>query len=170
VASTVALLAIGVWLGGLVALGALAAPVVFSMVPLPTAADAMVVVFHRFDIVAMTCAALVLITEALRAVVLAALTRLDLTRSLASVLAAGLAVLEGMFVSPRIAELHETGAVRGLGGAGMELSRLHNFAELCGQSQLVLLVVIVALHVATLAALPNQSPDSLGGVGRNLRA
>ena len=49
--------AIGVWLGGLVALGAIAAPVVFAIVPMPASADAMTVVFRRFDLVAMACAA-----------------------------------------------------------------------------------------------------------------
>ena len=64
----VALLAVAVWLGGLVALGAVAAPVVFSTVPWPSSADAMSIVFRRFDAVAMACAAIVLATEAVRAV------------------------------------------------------------------------------------------------------
>jgi hypothetical protein len=166
VASTVALLAIAVWLGGLVALGALAAPVIFSMVSLPTAADAMVVVFHRFDLVAMTCAALVLIAEAVRAGAAPPVSRVDIARGVASALAAALAVLEGTVVSPRITALHESGAIRGLGAGGMELARLHNLAELCGQSQLVLLAAVVALHVAALSVVPVPNP---GGVGRNLR-
>jgi len=64
----VALLAVAVWLGGLAALGAVAAPVVFSTVPWPSSADAMSIVFRRFDAVAMACAAIVLSTEAIRAV------------------------------------------------------------------------------------------------------
>ena len=63
----VALLAVAVWLGGLTALGAVAAPVVFSTVPWPSSADAMTIVFRRFDAVAMACAAIVLATEAARA-------------------------------------------------------------------------------------------------------
>ena len=46
----VALLAIAVWLGGLLALGAVVAPVVFSMVSMPASADAMTTVFRRFDL------------------------------------------------------------------------------------------------------------------------
>src|SRR5579862_7254791 len=108
VVSVVALLAIAVWLGGLVALGALAAPVVFSVVSLPTAADAMTVVFRRFDLVAMTCAALILVCEAIRALG-GRLHRVDTVRVAACALAAAAAVVEGTQVSPRIAELHARG-------------------------------------------------------------
>src|SRR5580658_8344687 len=120
VVSVVALLAIAVWLGGLVALGALAAPVVFSVVPLPMAADAMTVVFRRFDLVAMTCAALILLSEALRAASERSFARVDIARGLVSAIAAALAVVQGAHVSPRIAGLHSTGVSRGLGASGME--------------------------------------------------
>ena len=50
---SLAILAVAVWLGGLAALGAVAAPVVFSRVPWPSSADAMTIVFRRFDAVAM---------------------------------------------------------------------------------------------------------------------
>ena len=42
--------------------------------------------------------------------------------------AAAGAVFEGLRVSPRIAELHAGGAVRGVGIAGIELARLHDLA------------------------------------------
>jgi len=154
VASVVALLAIAVWLGGLLALGALAAPVVFSVVPLPMAADAMTVVFRRFDLVAMTCAALILLSEALRAASERSFARVDIARGLVSAIAAALAVVQGAHVSPRIAGLHSAGVSRGLGASGMELSSLHHVAELLGQAQVLLLATAVALHVAGLARGP----------------
>ncbi len=156
-ASAVALVAIALWLGGLVALGALAAPVVFSVVSLPTAADAMTIVFRRFDGVAMTCAALVLATEAVRAIGRARFARVDWARSIVSALAAALAVLEGARVSPRIAELHATGVIRGLGVGGRELARLHEWAELCGKTEVALLAAAIALHVAGLSRAPGPS-------------
>jgi hypothetical protein len=156
-ASAVALVAIAVWLGGLLALGALAAPVVFSVVSLPTAADAMTIVFRRFDRVAMTCAAFVLATEAVRAIGRAPFARVDWARSIVSALAAALAVLEGARVSPRIAELHATGVIRGLGVGGRELARLHEWAELCGKTEVTLLTVAIALHVASLSRAPGPS-------------
>ena len=149
--AVVALLAVAVWLGGLAALGAVAAPVVFSMVPWPSSADAMSIVFRRFDSVAMTCAAIVLATEAARAVAGATPTRVDRARAVVSLLAAGAAVLEGARISPRIAALHAAGAIRGVDGPGLDLARLHDQAEWCGKAELLLLSVAVVLHVVALS-------------------
>jgi hypothetical protein len=165
VASSLALIAIAVWLGGLLALGALVAPVVFSMVPLPESADAMVVVFRRFDTVAMTCAALVLCAEAIRRMRRLRLPWVDVVRASLSVAAAGAAVFQGTRISPRIAELHASGAVRGLGDAGMELARLHDVAEACGKAQTVLLLVVVVLHVVSLTSDPKPTPSHRHGRG-----
>jgi hypothetical protein len=151
VASTFSLLAVCVWLGGLLALGALAAPVVFSVVPLPTSADAMTVVFRRFDLVAMACGAVVLASEALRAMTRVTFARSDLARAAAGAVASALAVFEGTYVSPRIAELHMGGAIRGVGSPGGELARLHTLAESCGKAEIVLLVAVVTLHVVALS-------------------
>ncbi len=144
------LLAAAVWLGGLIALGAITAPIVFAVTPWPTSADAMTVVFRRFDHVAMTCAALVLAAEAVRAAVPgrsgAPIPRADFARVASAVLAAAAAVVEGTLVSPRIAELHALGAIRGVGAAGAELSRLHDWAERCGKAQVAFLAVIVLMY------------------------
>ncbi|HZU85380.1 MAG TPA: DUF4149 domain-containing protein, partial [Polyangiaceae bacterium] len=153
--ATVSLLAVALWLGGLVALGALAAPVVFSVVPLPTSADAMTIVFRRFDVVAMACAAVVLATEAARVLARLPFARADHARAVASAAAGALAVFGGTSVSPRIAALHAAGAVRGVGVSGTELARLHDVAEWCGKGEVILLVVVLALHVVTLAPGPS---------------
>jgi uncharacterized membrane protein len=150
VAVVVALLAVAVWLGGLLALGAIAAPVVFSVVPAPSSADAMTIVFRRFDLVAMACAVVVLSVEATRAWARDPFGVSDHLRVGASALAGALAVLEGEIVSPRIAALHWAGAVRGLGTKGIELARLHDVAEACGKAQVGLLVAVVALHVVAM--------------------
>lgn len=152
VGAAVALLAVAIWMGGLLALGALAAPVVFSVVPLPASADAMTIVFRRFDAVAMGAGALVLATEAARAALTIALQRLDRLRALVSFCAAFVAVFEGIWISPRIAQLHALGVLRGSGPAGANLSHLHDIAEACGQAQLVLLAGLVILHVVTLSS------------------
>jgi hypothetical protein len=151
VVSVTSLLAIAVWLGGLIALGAIAAPVVFSSVPIREAADAMTLVFRRFDTVAMVCAAVLLLGEAARATGHRFFTRIDLTRAVVSVAASIAAVVQGIQISPRIAELHARGVSRGLGDAGRELARWHERAELCGQVQVVLLALAVTLHVLALS-------------------
>ena len=152
----VAMLAVALWLGGLVALGALVAPVIFSQVSMPWSADAMTVVFQRFDLVAMSCAAVLLVTEAVRALARVPFGRVDHLRAGVSVLAAAAAVYEGASVSPRIAMLHAEGAIRGLGSAGMELAKLHSRAELLGKMEVALLVVVVVLQGVTVTRAPEQ--------------
>ena len=149
VLGVVAMLAVALWLGGLVTLGALVAPVIFSRVSMPWSADAMTVVFQRFDLVAMSCAAVLLATEAVRALARVRFGRVDHLRAGVSALAAAAAVYEGASVSPRIAMLHAEGAIRGLGSAGMELAKLHARAELLGKAEVALLVVVVVLQGVT---------------------
>ncbi|MDP9148686.1 MAG: DUF4149 domain-containing protein [Myxococcota bacterium] len=147
----VALLCISLWLGGLVALGAIAAPIVFNVVSHPASADAMTLVFQRFDLVAMACAGMVLATEAALASARGAFDRLDRWRSGLSALAGALAVYEGTRVSPAIAALHAGGAIRGVGSAGADLSRLHDVAEACGKAEIAILVALVVMHVFALS-------------------
>lgn len=146
--TTIYVLAIAVWAGGLVVLGAIVAPTVFRIVPAPSSADAMTVVFHRFDAVAMTSAAIALVAEATLFLKDGKPTRLDLARMAAVVLAGALAILVGTWLSPGIAELHRNGAVRGLNEAGLELERLHRLAESAGKGQLALLLVVLVLLLA----------------------
>ena len=134
---------------------------------MPQSADAMTLVFRRFDLVAMSCAAIALAAEAARAVAGVGFRPLDHARAAVTTVAAILATYEGTSLSPRIASLHMSGAVRGLGSAGLELSRLHDLAELCGKSEVALLVVVVALQVCTLALVPGKSaPQVRGGSAR----
>jgi hypothetical protein len=158
VASVVALLALSVWMGGLLALGAVVAPVVFSMVSWPANADAMTVVFRRFDLVAMACAAVVLAAEALPALAGARPGRSDHVRAALAAVAAAAAVVEGTVVSPRIAVLHTAGAVRGVGAAGEELARLHGLAEMLGKTEVVVLAVVIALRALAPSAAARSFP------------
>jgi len=144
------MLGIAVWLGGLVALGAIAAPVVFSIVPYPSSADAMTAVFLRFDRVAMSCAAVVLAAEALQAGTRVPFAAPDYVRTALSALAAALAVAEAKIFSPRIAALHGAGVVRGVESAGLELAKLHDTAEWLGKAQLILLFSVLSLRVLAL--------------------
>jgi uncharacterized membrane protein len=145
--TVLALVAVAVWLGGLVALGVIVAPTIFALVSMPASADAMTMVFRRFDVLAMSSAAVLLSTEAVRAVARVPFARIDHARAAASVLAAAAAVLEGASVSPRIAALHAAGALRGRGADGLELDRLHHLAETLGKAEVLVLVAVVAFHV-----------------------
>jgi putative copper export protein len=140
------LVALAVWLGGMATLGAVAAPLVFGIVPAPASADAMTAVFRRFDGIAVTCAALVLVVEAAHAALRKPIVGRDLARAGLVVGAAALAIVEAVAVSPHIARLHAEGAVRGMGAAGLELDRVHHLAEALAKTELALVAVALVLH------------------------
>jgi hypothetical protein len=141
-----ALVALAVWLGGLVVLGAAAAPLVFRIVPAPYAADAMTAVFQRFDMIAVGCAVLVLLVEVAHALLRRPLLRSDVVRASLACGATGLAIFLAMVVSPRIAALHQSGAIRGLGELGERLEATHRLAESVAKAELGVLVIVLALH------------------------
>lgn len=145
--ATVQLLAIALWAGGLLALGAVVAPIVFRVVPAPSSADAMTLVFRRFDAVAIACAAITLVAEAGLVLRGGKVTRLDLARSACLVVATGLAITIGAWLSPGIAELHRGGAIRGLGDAGLALERLHHLAETLAKTEVLSIAIAFVLAV-----------------------
>jgi hypothetical protein len=186
ITSTVALVAASVWLGGVLALGAVVAPIVFTTIPRPEAVHAMTAVFQRFDLVAVACVLVILGTEVWRALGYAGsgagarregrprVGRLDLARMFAAALGAALVLLEALWITPSIVSLHVGGAIRGLGPAGLELDRMHGLAEACGKAEVVFALALIALQVATLAppaprgegeASPNapNAPNATGG-------
>jgi hypothetical protein len=55
--------------------------------------------------------------------------------------------VQGMWLSPRIADLHAQGVVRYVGALGMELESVHKTSELCGKSVAFTLLVFVVLAV-----------------------
>lgn len=151
ITTTLALLSLTVWIGGLVALGAVAAPIVFAAVPFALAADAMTAVFARFDKIAMAAAAVLLATEAVRARTGHRVTVGDAVRIIVSLVLAALAVVEGVWITPKIANLHAAGAIRGVGEAGESLATAHTLAEQLGKAQVLLAIVLIAVHVGTLS-------------------
>jgi hypothetical protein len=158
--ASVELLAMMIWAGGMLALGAIAAPIVFGMVPSPTSADAMTAVFLRFDRVAMTCAAIALVAESVLGRSGGKIERVDLVRLAVVAIAGALAITQGAWLSPRIAELHQHGAIRGLGDSGLALESAHRWSERCGKTELALLVLAVFLVVAKARALQKPATRS----------
>jgi uncharacterized membrane protein len=158
-AAIVAVLALAIWVGGLVALGACAAPLVFKIVPAPTSGEAMGAVFRRFDIIAITCAVIVLGCEAVRIWVReGSATNAERLRGLLTVIAAGGAIYGGVELSPSIVALHAAGAVRGFGENGVALDRIHDLAEIVAQVEVTVGFFLLALQVATLTRHKEQKP------------
>lgn len=158
-AATVAVMALAIWIGGLVALGACAAPLVFKIVPAPTSGEAMGAVFRRFDVIAISCAVVVLGCEAVRIWVReGSATNAERLRGLLAVIAAGAAIYGGVELSPSIVALHAAGAVRGFGENGVALDRIHDLAEVVAQVEVTVGFFLLALQVATLTRHKEQKP------------
>ena len=156
----VSLLALSVWLGGFATLGAIVAPLVFGIVPAPASADAMTAVFRRFDVVAIGCAVVALLVEVAHALVRDQLLRRDVVRAALVIAAGALSVIEATVISPHIDRLHRSGAIRGLGAAGLELDKIHHTAELLAKVELSLLLVVLALHAFRTPPAPAPSQSS----------
>jgi hypothetical protein len=153
--AAVQLLALAVWSGGLLALGAVVAPIVFHVVPAPTSADAMTLVFRRFDVVAIACAGVALVAEAAFALRGGKVRRVDQARAFGLVVAAALAIAIGAWLSPAIADLHRAGAIRGVGEPGLALERLHHLAETLAKAEIAFLVGSFVLGVAKASRSPH---------------
>ncbi len=160
VAAAVAVLAAGAWVGGMVALGACAAPMVFRIVPAPFSGDAMGAAFARFDQIALGAAVVLLGAEVARTWAAGARARTVAARvrRFAAVLIAAGAAYGGLSLTPHILALHRAGAQRGVGPDGAELDRTHKTAELVGKVETGLGALLVVLHVFTLAA-PRPGED-----------
>lgn len=150
-AAVVAVVALSIWVGGLVALGAFAAPIVFKVVPAPLSGDAMGAVFRRFDAVAIGAAVVVSGCEALRMWAReGSATPAERVRAALVVGAAALAIYGGVKLSPSIVALHAAGAVRGFGEAGAMLERLHSLAEGVAKAEVSMGFALLALQITTL--------------------
>jgi len=158
-AAIVAVMALAIWIGGLVALGACAAPLVFKIVPAPFSGEAMGAVFRRFDMIAMSCAVVVLGCEAVRIWVReGSATTAERLRGLLAVTAAGAAIYGGVELSPSIVALHAAGAVRGLGENGVKLDRIHDLAEAVAKVEVTVGFFLLALQVLTLPRQKEEKP------------
>ncbi len=147
------MLAASLWLGGILVLGAVVAPVVFRVVPPPINADAMTLVFRRFDGVAVACAVIVLVAEAARAS--AEHARLGISgviRVGAALGGSALAAWQAFNLAPKIEALHRSGAVRGVGDLGAQLEAAHRLAENEATVQVVLVAAFLIASVLSLAA------------------
>jgi hypothetical protein len=160
-AAAVGALAAGLWVGGMVALGACAAPFVFQMTPAPFSGDAMGAAFARFDQIALGAAVTLLGAEVVRTYASGARARLPAARirRVLAVVMAACAAYGGLVLSPHILELHHAGARRGVGPLGEELERTHVRAESVGKLELALGATVVLLHVLTVATRRREEDD-----------
>jgi hypothetical protein len=157
-AATVAITAAGLWIGGLIALGACAAPFVFKLTPYPLSGYAMGSAFARFDGIAIGCSVVMLGCEVMRTLlgVPARKAWIARVRRYAALLMACGAIYTGMVLSPGIMALHEGGVRRDASAQGQQLEAIHGKAELIGKLLVPLGVLLIALHVFTLRSAEEE--------------
>lgn len=161
IAATVAVLAAGIWAGGMIALGVCAAPFVFRLTPAPFSGDAMGAAFSRFDQVAIGASVLLLGAEVARTWAAGARSKSVAARirRLIAITMAALAAYGGLRLTPAIVALHHEGVQRGRGAQGEELERIHRRAEAVGKANVALAFAVIALHVFTLGARRPEEDD-----------
>lgn len=161
---TVEAVTVAIWLGGVVVVSAVVAPVVFGMVPAPASADAMVVVFERTSRIAMTASVLALLCEVAASRLRPQVGLHDLARASVLALMAAFAIAEGAVFTPRIADLHRQGAIRGDGPLGERMENAHMGAEIAEKAQFALGIAFFGLLVAPAptAAKPSGTPPEGG--------
>ncbi|MDI1432114.1 DUF4149 domain-containing protein [Polyangium sorediatum] len=152
VAALVAVLAGGVYIGGMIALGAGAAPIVFSMLPRSIAGDVMGAIFARFDAVALGAALAVLAAEVTRMIAARRRGRTILSRLRRSctLFMAVCAAYVALSLSPRINDLHRQGVQRDDTPQGQVLEAVHKRAELFGKIGMGMAFGLVVLSVFTI--------------------
>ncbi len=165
IAASVAASVAGLWAGGLLALGAIAAPVVFSETPAPFSGNAMGQAFGRFDRVALIFSGLLLACEFTRTWMAEGGGKSTgaRVRRTATMLLAAAAVYLAVVITPRIRTMHRDGVSRGVGEAGALMEALHRQATWAGKGITFLCIALVFLHIMTLRKpLPASISSALG--------
>jgi uncharacterized protein DUF4149 len=143
-------LAIAVWIGGLLALGAVAAPAIFDVVALRQVPDGRMLsgaifgdVLRRFHLVSYGCGALILVSLVTRAVLGPRPRRFSLRFTVATLMLAA-SLYSGIVLSSRIHRVqHEIGVSTSPSSLPATDPRRLEFGRLHGQSTLIQLVPLI---------------------------
>jgi hypothetical protein len=150
-AESVATLAMALWLGGLLALGALAAPVVFGELERDIAGTVMGTIFGKFDRMVLVLVLVFAVAEAVRIYIDrdrlgGALARARL--GLAALLVI-LALISSLWLTPGLNEMFAEGVRRGVGEAGQRMDRMHAWSETLGKAAAACAAAWIAIGIIT---------------------
>jgi Domain of unknown function (DUF4149) len=145
-----ALLAIAAWIGGLLVLGAIAAPAIFDVTALRQIPDSRVLagaifgeIFRRFHLVSYACGAVLVLSLCIRAVLGPRPRRFSLRLAIAAMMIAA-ALYSGFVLSPSIEHLQQSvGANVSIASLAVNDPRRIAFGRLHGRSTLLQLVPLV---------------------------
>jgi hypothetical protein len=145
--------------GGLLALGAIVAPVVFRS-GLSGAADVMTSIFTRFDRLAVALCVVALLAEAISlAIGGTPLARARIVRGVLVVLfALGVGAQSGV-LSPTIARMHAEGVQRHVGPRGQAFDRVHNWSSRVGKITVSLAIAAATMVLAERGARLSRDRD-----------
>jgi hypothetical protein len=142
------MLGLALMVGGMLALGAFTAPVVFGQFPREEAGPAMALIFRRYDIVLLVALALVLLGERIRLASKAVPTRsrLAIVRYvLLALLTAGV-LFSSLMVNPDIERMNRAGWHRGHATAReSRFEATHKLSENLYKADLLLEVLLILL-------------------------
>ena len=146
-AEVVATLAVALWLGGMLALGAIAAPEVFGQLEREVAGPVMGAIFGKFDRLVLVLIGVLIASEGVRVLIEGVRGKLALARIGTVLVLIGLALTSALWLGPSINELFEQGVRRGVGDAGDDMDRLHDLATLLGKVAFVFAAAWLTLGI-----------------------
>lgn len=132
-AEAVATLALFLWIGGLVSLGAFAAPEVFGQLGREPAGQLMGAIFRRFDALVLACVAIFGAAELARNAAGDWRRRFGRARAATAVIIASGGLVASAWLSPVINGMFERGVRRGVGVEGARMELIHQRAETAGK-------------------------------------
>jgi hypothetical protein len=142
------MLGLSLMAGGMLALGAFTAPVVFHQFPRDMAAPAMALIFRRYDVVLLVALGLVIVGELLRRLTWTVQVRSKLlwTRMALLVVLSVCMLYSTLVVNAKIAEMNKAGWHRNLETAkGREFDSMHKRSESLYKLELMLVVLLILL-------------------------
>lgn len=138
------ILGLAFMVGGMLALGAFTAPIVFHELPLEDAGRVMTLIFRQYDVVLTVSGVLVLLGQVVIQFLSPKSLRLKLQGALVGLLLGSMAY--GLFVvHPKIEAYQKAGIVREEGAEGKSFDALHKQSELLYKTDLGLGVILLGV-------------------------
>jgi hypothetical protein len=172
-AKTLEVLALCLWLGGLVVAGAVVAPVTFGALERAEAGRVMGEVFRRLNTIGIVCGGILLFALAMEAAsVQPSLTRSRVVRAASVAVALGLGLYMGFALFPEMETLRRE--MRAASSPPAEFQQLHELSRRLISTQMLLLLFSLVLSAAVFARAQMQAggstavraPDLTGGAER----
>jgi putative copper export protein len=141
VAEILCAVAITAWVGGVVALGAFSARIVFRDLPRDLAAPTMSAIFRSFDGVIVACVVVVALATGLRLIAVGVRGRADRIALVAGTALAGLGLIDIGYVHPQIERMF-------LAGRSLEpaFAALHKLSSRSANLEAICAILVLAAH------------------------